>query len=146
MALTKEEHEELEGLVHSLKYHCGEKAREDFKQACIDNGIKDHPFFCREYTKEYLEIARKVFAVWHTVNKFKVGDKVYVVPLFRPSVSMTNCIRAVVTDVDEKYGYWLRAFRKDNPGIHMYNIWDKDLETRTNKKNKPIPTGLQFLV
>ncbi len=124
---------------------CGPKAREDFKRLCLDRGLKHFPTsFASQYTKKHKEIANEVLALWRTTKKFKVRDKVYVVPLTMNSVGMDYCIRAVVTEVDEKHGYFLRAFEKDLPGIHMFNIWDKDLELRTSKARKPIPEGLTY--
>lgn len=57
-----------------------------------------------------------------TIN-FKVGDKVYVLPE-KPTFPFKNCIRATVTEVrDDGFGYSLRAFKKDLPGIYMFNIF-----------------------
>lgn len=73
-----------------------------------------------------------------TNTQFKVGDKVYVDP--GPMSLMENYIRATITGLDEtNNGYLLRAFEQDLPGIHMFNIWDKDLVLRSNKAVKRIP-------
>lgn len=71
-----------------------------------------------------------------TANKFKVGDKVHVDP--GEYSGFEHYIRATITKVenDEK-GYWLRAFGKDLPGIWMFNVWDKDLTTRSSRARKP---------
>lgn len=72
------------------------------------------------------------------IKKFKVGDKVYVVPT--GFTTFKYCIRAVVTEVnDDGWGYRLKAFLKDLPGVYMFNMWDKDLEPRVGKALKPVP-------
>lgn len=70
-----------------------------------------------------------------TLLKFKVGDKVHVLPQW--PTSMHYCIRAVITDVDDCYH--LKAFLQDLPGVWMFNIYDKDLIPRINKKRIPTP-------
>lgn len=119
---------------------CGKKAREDFQRLCRERGIDDSVYFVSQYTKKHLEVAKEVLKLWHTTDKFKVGDKVYVVPL-TPTM-MPTCIRAIVTEVDKERGYFLRAFTRDLPGIYMFNIWDKDLEIREGKAQKPTPPEL----
>lgn len=120
---------------------CGKKAREDFQRLCRERGINDNAYFISQYTPEHLEVAKEVLKLWHTSDKFKVGDKVHVVPL--TPTTMPYCIRAVVTEVDaEGRGYFLRAFSSDLPGIYMFNIWDKDLELRVGKARKPTPPEL----
>lgn len=121
---------------------CGPGAKEDFKRLCRERGVEeDSLFFSSDYTQVHLDIANEVWKLWHTTTKFKVGDKVYVVPLTH--TTMRTCIRAVVTEVgDDGWGYHLRAWECDLPGIYMFNIWDKDLEPRTSKKSKPVPPEL----
>ena len=126
-------------LIDSVKM-CGDKARADLRRRFQERGI---PEFCfiSEYTDAHLEVAKEVWNAWHTTKKFKVGDKVYVVPL-TPTI-MDTCIRATVTEVgDPKWGYHLRAFESDLPGIYMFNIWDKDLQPRVGKAKKPTPKKL----
>lgn len=67
-----------------------------------------------------------------TTNKFKVGDKVYVFSGKDPSSDYV--IRAIITSIEDSSGYNLRAFKKDLPGIYMFNIWDYDLVPRTSNK------------
>lgn len=56
---------------------------------------------------------------------------------------MDYCIRATVTEITtDGWGYHLRAFREDLPGIYMFNMWDKDLQPRIDKTKKPTPKGL----
>ena len=44
-------------------------------------------------------------------------------------------IRAIITEIDNTgWGYQLRAFQQDLPGIYMYNVWDVDLIPRKNGK------------
>ncbi len=118
----------------------GQGAKDDFKRLCIERGIESSPFAV-EYTKAHLEVCEEVYKLWLTTKKFKVGDKVYVVPT-DPTVCET-CIRATVTEVnDDGWGYHLRAFRSDLPGLFLFNMWDKDLEPRTGKENKPTPPKL----
>ena len=74
-----------------------------------------------------------------TTSNFKVGDKVYVVP-GRPTFAFTHYIRATITEVGQDgWGYRLRTFLKDLPGIYMFNIWDEDLLPRTDKSQKKLP-------
>lgn len=121
---------------------CGQGAKEDFKRLCRERGVDENSlFFSSDYTQVHLDISNEVWALWHTTKKFKVGDKVYVVPLTHTTIP--NCIRATVTEVgDPRWGYHLRAFESDLPGIYMFNMWDKDLEPRTSKANKPTPPEL----
>lgn len=74
------------------------------------------------------------------MGKFKKGDWVYVCPE-RPVCSITHFIRAIITedDPDPEWGYRLRAFKQDLPGIWMFNIWDQDLMPRTSKAMLKIP-------
>ena len=119
---------------------CGKGAVNDFKRLCRDCGIESSVFSC-DYTEAHLEVCEKVLKLWHTTKKFKVGDKVYVIPQ-TPTI-FKYCIRAVVTEVGtDRWGYRLRAFEKDLPGIFMFNMWDKDLKPRFSKANKLIPKGL----
>ncbi len=118
---------------------CGKAAVEEFNQLCRERGIEDL-FFCaiRDYTDQHVEIAQKVHDNWHTTKNFKVGDKVYVVPLTH--TLMETCIRARVIEVgNDGWGYRLRAFENDLPGIYMFNMWDKDLIPRVGKKVMPTP-------
>ena len=70
-----------------------------------------------------------------TTTKFKVGDKVHV-----DSDGFAEYfgfhIRAIITEIDPKLGYLLRAFQKDLPGIYMFNVWDCDLTPRTSGARK----------
>lgn len=118
---------------------CGQDAKDDLIKACEKCGIEDHYGFLKtEHVKSYLEIGSEILAKWHTTDKFKVGDKVYVDP-GKPTFAFKNYIRATVTEVTtDGWGYHLRAFEQDLPGIYMFNIWDKDLLPRTNKSNKPL--------
>jgi len=128
-------------LIESIRM-CGKTAFENLNRNFRDCGIEDDLFFSRDYTDKHLEIAQAVWNLWHTTNNFKVGDKVYVVPLTH--TLMKNCIRATITEADNNdgWGYRLRAFESDLPGIYMFNIWDKDLQPRIGKKNKPTPPEL----
>lgn len=120
---------------------CGQGAKDDFKRLCRERGINDDIFSYREHTQEHLDVCEEVWKLWHTTKNFKVGDKVYVVPT--SSTIIPTCIRAIVTEVnDDGWGYRLRAWESDLPGIFMFNIWDKDLEPRTSKKQKPTPPEL----
>jgi hypothetical protein len=131
--------EEAINLIDQIKM-CGKAARADLNRMCKERGIED-ACFSHEFTELHLEIAKEVFNLWHTTKNFKVGDKVYVVPL-TPTV-MDTCIRATVTEItDDGWGYHLRAFESDLPGIFMFNIWDKDLHPRTSKAIKPTPSEL----
>jgi hypothetical protein len=127
-------------LVESIR-QCGRAAVEDLKQLCRDRGVEDDLCFTVDYKDHHLAIAQEVWNRWHTIKNFKVGDKVYVVPLTH--TLMKSCIRATVTEVnDDGWGYRLRAFESDLPGIYMFNMWDKDLQPRVGKKNKPTPPEL----
>lgn len=123
-------------LFYDRIFCSGKDAREDLIKSCEKRGIEEHYGWLKpENVEAYLEVCNEVWARWHTTNNFKVGDKVYV----RPSEHSTfpNCIRATVTEVgDPKWGYHLRAFRQDLPGIFMFNMWDKDLIPRIGKANK----------
>ena len=75
-----------------------------------------------------------------TNTQYKVGDKVYVHPCIGEESSFFKYyIRATITDLDERFGYLLRAFKEDLPGIYMFNIWDVDLLPRSDKSNKLLP-------
>ena len=113
------------------------KSRHEFKELARERGLDENVYFLAEYTDEHIKVMQEIWNRWHTTNNFKVGDKVYVVP--NHITTMKTCIRATVTEVDSKRGYFLRAFESDLPGIYMFNIWDKDLEIRTSKKNKLTP-------
>ncbi len=127
-------------LIESIR-QCGKAAVEDLKRTCRERGVDDDLCFSLNHTDQHLEIAQEVWNSWHTTKNFKVGDKVYVVPL--TCTLMKSCIRATVTEVnDDGWGYRLRAFESDLPGIYMFNMWDKDLQTRVGKKNKPTPPEL----
>lgn len=118
----------------------GRAVKEDYKQTCRERGIPDFCFIS-EYTEAHLEVCNEVWERWHKTEKFKVGDKVYVVPT--TFTSMKNCIRATITEVGtDEWGYRLRAFERDLPGIYMFNIWDKDLQPRVDKSNMPVPAEL----
>lgn len=122
-------------LAYDAIFICGKKARQDLVKSCEARGIESHySFLPTKDVETYLEICNEVFARWHTTDKFKVGEKVYVVP-GEPSILKT-CIRATITEIDEKWGYHLRAFKQDLPAIFLFNIWDKDLMPRTGKANK----------
>src|SRR4051812_22296329 len=115
----------------------GRRARKDVTALCKERGVEEYvPGSCKPgHEKAYLAICKEVYARWHTTTKFKVGDKVYVKP--DESSIFPNWIRATVTETgDPKWGYHLRAFRQDLPGIYMFNIWDKDLLLRTSKAVK----------
>jgi len=130
-------------LVESIR-HCGRLAVEDLRRAYHEHGFEDDICISyRDYTDKHLEIAQDIWNLWHTIKNFKVGDKVYFVPL--TYTSMENCIRATVTEVnDDGWGYRLRAFQSDLPGIYMFNIWDKDLQPRVGKKQKSTPSELRI--
>lgn len=137
--MTTEDQHKIMDMMDRIKM-CGKVAWEEFKRLCNEKGISDYPFIA-EYTPEHLEVCQEVWNKWHTTNNFKVGDKVYVVPL-TPTI-IPHCIRAVVTEIStDGWGYRLRAFRQDLPGIYMFNIWDKDLIPRVGKANKPTPPEL----
>ena len=66
---------------------------------------------------------------------YKVGDKVHV---RSDDPRATYNIRATVTEVsNDGWGYHLRAFLKDLPGVHMFNMWDRELVPRTGKARLP---------
>lgn len=114
--------------------HCGREAVDEVHNLC--KNVQPH-------TESHLAICQEVLSRWLTTKNFKVGDKVYVHP-GRPTVAFTNYIRATVTEINGEWGYHLRAFKQDLPGIFMFNIWDKDLLPRTNKSNKPLPPETEF--
>jgi len=120
---------------------CGWSARREVTALCEKRGVEE--LFlggrCKDgQEEEYLAILREIFDKWHTTNKFKPGDKVYVDP-GKPADVFKNYVRATVTEICPRWGYHLRAFEKDLPGIYMFNIWDKDLIPRTDKRNKKLP-------
>ena len=125
-------------LAYDRIFMCGKGALDDLMESCKKRGIERHYSFLKaENVEAYLEVCKEVWARWHTTKKFKVGDKVYV----KSNESyFRECIRARVTEVSEK-GYHLRAFTQDLPGIYLFNIWDKDLIRRTNKKKYFLPYG-----
>jgi len=130
-------------LFDRIKDSCGQKAKEDVKQLCLKQKIDYHDFWfaSKKITKKHLDLLRIVWNKWHTTNNFKVGDKVYVVPV--TYTTFNYCIRATVTEVStDKWGYDLRAFESDLPAIFMFNMWDKDLIPRTDKKRKLVPKEL----
>lgn len=120
----------------------GDAAKEDLKRVFREHGLdEDDLWWCSKYDERHLAAAKEVWDLWHTTKNFKVGDKVYVVPL--TFTTCKTCIRATVTKVnDNGLGYLLRAFESDLPGIYMFNMWDKDLVPRVGKKNKPTPPEL----
>lgn len=120
----------------------GDAAKEDLKRAFLEHGLdEDDLWRCSRYDERHLAAAKEVWDRWHTTKNFNVGDKVYVVPL--TFTTCKNCIRATVTEVnDDGWGYRLRAFESDLPGIYMFNMWDKDLRPRVGKKNLPTPPEL----
>lgn len=128
-------------LAYDRIFMCGEAARQDLRDSCKKRGIEDHWGFLEpENVAAYLEACKEVWDRWHTTNNFKVGDRVYVKP--GEFSCLKDFIRARVTEVgDDKWGYHLRAFTQDLPGIFMFNIWDKDLIPRTSKKRKFLPNG-----
>jgi hypothetical protein len=118
----------------------GKDAKAHFRKLCQERKIECNPFSF-EYTEEHLKCAEETLKLWRKTEKFKVGDKVYVVST-SPTL-MKDCIRAVVTEIgDDGWGYRLRAFEQDLPGIYMFNMWDKDLQIRVGKKKKPTPKKL----
>ncbi len=133
--------QEAMNLIDLLKM-CGDKAKADLKRVFKERGLdEDDLYFSSDYTEAHLEAAKEVWKLWHTTDKFKVGDKVYVVPLTHTTID--TCIRATVTEVGtDDWGYRLRAFESDLPGIYMFNMWDKDLEPRVSKAKKPTPKEL----
>ena len=129
-------------LVESLR-QCGKAAMEDLKQLCRERGVEDDLCFTIDYKDHHLLIVQEIWDRWHTTKNFKVGDKVHVVPL--TFTTCKTCIRATVIEVnDDGWGYRLRAFESDLPGIFMFNIWDKDLRSRVGKKS--LPTPLELLI
>jgi hypothetical protein len=139
--MRKEAKFEAMDLIDRIKTY-GKAAKEDLKQTFVKNGLSEHDlFFSSDYTELHLKLAKEVMARWHTTKKFKVGDKVHVVPTDKTLIPY--CIRATVTEVnDDGWGYRLRAFESDLPGIYMFNMWDKDLEPRVGKARKPTPPEL----
>lgn len=129
-------------LFDQIKYSCGQKAKEDVKLLCLERKIDYNDFWAGyDLTQNHLNLLQEVWDKWHTTNKFKVGDKVYVVPVTH--TTFNYCIRATVTEVStDKWGYHLRAFESDLPAIFMFNMWDKDLIPRTDKKRKLVPKEL----
>lgn len=139
MAKATERQHEIRQKTDEIKY-LGKGARADYERLCKERNLEDE-LFSFEFTEAHMEVCELVWAMWHTTEKFKVGDKVYVVPL-QPTI-MPTCIRATVTEVGtDRWGYHLRAFESDLPGIYMFNMWDKDLEPRVGKKVKPTPKEL----
>ncbi len=135
-----ETQQKTRNLIESISM-CGKAAIEDLREAYRELGIEDDLYSSAAYADQHLEIAQKVWDRWHTTKNFKIGDKVYVVPLTFTIIK--NCIRATVTEInDDGWGYRLRAFESDLPGIFMFNMWDKDLCPRIGKKQKPTPTEL----
>lgn len=128
-------------LSYDRIFMCGKDARDDLRKSCENRGIESHYGFLKpEEVEPYLEVCKDVWARWHTTNNFNVGDKVYVKP--SEHSIFDNCIRATVTEIStDGWGYHLRAFKKDLPGIFMFNMWDKDLLPRTGKANKPANQG-----
>lgn len=127
-------------LIEQIKMY-GAVAKADLNRICKERGIENDPFFSYEFTELHLEIAKEVYALWRTTKNFKVGDKVYVVPLMPTTIP--TCIRARVEEVGtDGWGYRLRAFQSDLPGIFMFNMWDKDLKPRTSKAVMPTPPEL----
>lgn len=126
-------------LAYDRIFMCGKEAREDLKQICKSRNIEDHYSFLKpENVNSYLEACKEVWDRWHTTNDFKVGDKVYVKPS-EPAI-FRDFIRARVTEIStDGWGYHLRAFTQDLPGIFMFNQWDKDLIPRDSKKRKFLP-------
>lgn len=123
---------------------CGRCAKQDLIETCKQHGIKESYYFLKpEEIEKYLGICKEVLARWQTTNKFKVGDKVYVNP--GRFCTCKNYIRATITEVTSDWGYHLRTFVQDLPGLFMFNIWDKDLLPRTNKKNKPLSEELELI-
>jgi hypothetical protein len=111
------------------------EGRKDFAKLCLEHGLEE--FFLiglvpADQLQTYIDLCGQVYAKWHTTDKFKVGDKVYVVSGWPCE---TYHIRATVTEVStDGWGYHLRAFRQDLPGLFLFNIWDKDLIPRTGRK------------
>lgn len=126
-------------LSYDRIFVCGKDARQDLRDSCKKRGIEDHYGFLKpENVEAYLEVCKDVWARWHTTNNFKVGDRVYVKP--SEPVVFRDFIRARVTEIStDGWGYHLRAFTQDLPGIFMFNQWDKDLIPRTSKKRKFLP-------
>lgn len=125
----------------------GKEAELAFTNLCKERGMESHYYFVTEENlPKYLEIVDEIWARWRTTNNFKVGDRVYVVPLEDSRRSeFKNCIRAIVTEVgNDEWGYRLRAFRQDLPGIYMYNMWDKELIPRTGKENLSVEIARQI--
>ena len=78
--------------------------------------------------------------------KYKTGDKVYVHPCFgERSRAFKNYIRATVIHIRSVAdgGYWVKAFHQDLPGGDMFNLWDEDLLSRTDRSHKPLPESDQ---
>ncbi len=125
-------------LAYDRIFVTGKEAREDLKKLCEERHVEPHwSFVPEEQVEAYLAICEEVYTKWHMTNDFKVGDKVYVDP--GDTFVFKNYIRATVTEVStDGWGYHLRAFQQDFPGIYMFNQWDKDLLPRTGKANKPL--------
>lgn len=121
-----------------------EGAEDEVTKLCKERNIKESLFGgrCGDGQEEaYLAVVKQVWKKYHTTNQFQVGDKVYVDPGKPYCGTFKNYIRATITEAgDEKWGYHLRAFQQDLPGIYMFNIWDKDLLLRKDKSNKKLPT------
>ena len=119
----------------------GEGAKKEYTRLCKRRGISSGLYEYHLATSENLEVCDIVWRKWHTTKKFKVGDKVYVVPSTPTTVKY--CIRATITEIGKDgWGYRLRAFKSDLPSIYMFNAWDKDLQIRVNKSKKTTPKEL----
>ena len=128
-----EKQKEAKTLVE-IMMGCGRVMMEDLRKACRDRNLEDGLCWT---TDDHLEVVKGIWDRWHTTSKFQVGDKVHVLPT--GPTRMKTCIRATITEVgSDGWGYRLRAFKRDLPGIYLFNIWDFELVPRLDRR--PIPT------
>ena len=112
----------------------------DIEESLSDSFSKNVQYFAGRDIHEAPRVQRwqqlnHLLATQRTTLVFNVGDKVHVLS---DDPRSTYNIRAIVTEVsNDGWGYRLRAFLKDLPGIYMFNMWDQELVPRTGKERLP---------